>query len=70
MKQEQLIRLPEVMFLTKLGRSTIYENIRKGIFPKPYKPSPGVSGWKLSEINAVIDGEWNEMRGNDTPEII
>ena len=58
MIEDKLLRLPEVMILTGLKRSTVYANIKKGIFPEPYKPSPGVSGWKLSEINAVINGEW------------
>lgn len=59
MRQDRLLRLPVVKVLTGLSRSTIYGNIKKGIFPKPQKPSPGVSGWKESEIIAVINGNWN-----------
>lgn len=58
MKQDRLMRLPEVITATGISRSTIYENMRKGIFPKQIKPSPGISGWKESEINALINGEW------------
>lgn len=63
MIEDKLLRLPQVMLLTGLKRSTVYANIKKGIFPEPYKPSPGVSGWKLSEINEVINGEWNDKKG-------
>lgn len=59
MQQERLIRLREVQGKTGLARSTIYANIGKGIFPKPQKPSPGVSGWKESEIIALINGVWH-----------
>lgn len=59
MNQDILIRLPEVKRLTKLSRSTIYGNIKKGLFPKQYKPSPGVSAWKKSEIKDLINGTWH-----------
>ncbi|MFH0709899.1 MAG: AlpA family phage regulatory protein [Pseudomonadota bacterium] len=59
MNQDVLIRLPEVKRLTKLSRSTIYGNMKKGLFPKQYKPSPGVSAWKKSEIKDLINGNWH-----------
>jgi len=59
MNQDRLLRLPVVKALTGLSRSTIYENIKKGLFPKQCKPSPGVSAWKESEINDLINGIWN-----------
>lgn len=57
--QERLLRMSEVKRRTGLSKSTIYGNIKKGIFPKPQKPSPGVSAWKESEIIAVINGIWH-----------
>lgn len=60
MDQNRLLRLPEVIKFTKLSRSTIYANIQKGLFPKPYKPSHGVSAWKECEIIAQINGEWKK----------
>jgi len=60
MSRDVLIRLPEVKMLTKLSRSTIYGNMKKGLFPKQYKPSPGVSAWKTSEINDLINGNWHD----------
>lgn len=59
MNQERLLRINEVKTKTGLARSTIYANIGKGIFPKPQKPSPGVSGWKESEIISLINGNWH-----------
>lgn len=59
MNQDRLLRLPVVKALTGLSRSTIYENIKKGLFPKQCKPSPGVSAWKESEIYDLINGNWH-----------
>lgn len=59
MSCERLLRIDEVKRKTGLSRSTIYANIKKGIFPKPQKPSPGVSGWRENEILALINGNWH-----------
>jgi predicted DNA-binding transcriptional regulator AlpA len=53
------MRISEVKSRTGLSNSTIYANIKKGIFPKPPKPSPGVSAWRESEIIAIINGNWH-----------
>lgn len=60
MNQDRLLRLPEVISLTGISRSTIYGNMKIDKFPKQYKPSPGTSGWKKSEIIAHINGEWKK----------
>ncbi|MDD4950516.1 AlpA family transcriptional regulator [Sulfuricurvum sp.] len=57
-QQERLLRLKEVLYLTRISKSTIYENMKKGLFPKQVNPSPGVSAWKESEIIALMNGEW------------
>ncbi len=56
----RLIRLPEVMNLTGLGRSTIYELMAQGEFPKPV-PLGRTSGvaWVESEILQWI---WAQIR--------
>lgn len=59
MNENRLMRIAEVKRRTGLSNSTIYANIKKGIFPKPQKPSPGVSAWKESEIIAIINGNWH-----------
>ncbi len=46
----RLIRIPEVMSLTGLGKSTVWLWTKKGIFPKPKKLSPRVSVWNESDI--------------------
>ena len=46
----QILRLPAVMKLTGLPRSTIYLYIKKKQFPKQFKLGPRSVGWIKSEI--------------------
>lgn len=57
--KDRLLRLPEVLARTGISRSTLYENMKAGRFPKQQKPTPRCSGWRESDIEAVINGEWD-----------
>lgn len=52
---ETILRLPEVQARTKLGRSTIYDAISRGDFPKPLKLGARAVGWAESEIAAWLE---------------
>ncbi len=52
---DKLIRLPELMKRTGLGKSTVWAWVKAGKLPKPHKLSPRVSVWKESELNAFIE---------------
>ncbi len=47
-----VLRLPDVMRVTGWSRSTVYDKIKAGKFPKPFKPDPDgrVAGWFADEI--------------------
>jgi prophage regulatory protein len=47
---ERFLRRPEVERATGLGRSTIYEKMATGEFPKSVPLSGGAVGWLESEI--------------------
>ncbi|GGA56602.1 hypothetical protein GCM10011385_07630 [Nitratireductor aestuarii] len=51
---ERLIRLPEVMARTGLGRTFIYRLVAKGLFPKPIKLGARASAWLENEIDGWI----------------
>lgn len=53
----QLLRLPEVMRLTGLGRSTIWNQVAQGRFPKQVKLSERSSAWVASEVDQWIDAK-------------
>ncbi|MCA6127299.1 MAG: AlpA family transcriptional regulator [Alcanivorax sp.] len=50
----RIIRLPEVIAKTGLGRSTIYKLISEDLFPKSVPLMPRVVGWIESEVEEWI----------------
>lgn len=55
--EERLLRLPEVLKMVGLAKSTIYKLMSKGKFPAPLKHTARASTWKLSDIQAYIRGD-------------
>jgi prophage regulatory protein len=49
----KLLRLPEVMELVRLGKSTIYEMVKQKRFPAPLKQGGG-NFWIDAEIDAYL----------------
>ncbi len=54
---QKLLRLPQVIERTALRRSTIYEMMAVGRFPRPVKLNLRSNGWLESEI-----GDWVATR--------
>lgn len=50
MIQERLLRLPQVMEITGLARSTVWYFVKTKRLPKPIKLSTRVTVWKESEL--------------------
>ena len=50
-----LLRVRDVCERTGLSRSTIYERLAAGRFPKPLYPAPGAPRWRSDEIAAWIE---------------
>ena len=48
--RERLLRLPEVMRLTGLGKSSIYQLSRDGTFPKQVRLSARCAAWPESQV--------------------
>jgi len=56
--KEKLITYKQVVDITGLSRSTIYEWVQQGRFPKPVKLGPGPKSpvkFKLTQIMAFIE---------------
>jgi len=51
----QILRMFEVSDRTGLAKSSIYEQIRKGLFPKPIKLSARSVGWLEEDVNRWLD---------------
>lgn len=52
---ERILRRPDVENLTGLSRSTIYDWMKKGAFPKPVALGARLVGWRQSEIDAWLE---------------
>ena len=55
--QRLLARLPTVIKLTGLGRSTIYRWIAEGTFPLPERLGPRAVAWRWSDLE-----RWTQSR--------
>lgn len=53
MPQHKLIRLPDVLAITSLKRSSIYEMIATNSFPRPIKLG-SASAWVQDEVHAWV----------------
>ena len=62
MKQERLIRLPEVEHQTSKSQSYIYEEMKTGNFPANVSTGPRTVAWVESEIQAWIQNKVIEAR--------
>jgi len=51
---DRLIRLPEVMQLTGLRRSAVYDQMQRGTFPRSVKIGPRAATWSESAVRAWI----------------
>lgn len=56
LRNEDMLRLPSVLQRTGLSRSTLYELIKKGRFPKQFKVTKRSSGWRLADVEEWLVG--------------
>ena len=61
---EQVLRLPQVKATTGLGRSTIYQRMADGTFPRPIVLGPRGRGWLNSDIQSWIQERVEESHGD------
>jgi prophage regulatory protein len=48
------LRLPQVLELIPVGKSTWWANVKSGKFPKGYKIGPNTTAWKKADIEALL----------------
>ena len=52
--QEGFVRLPQVLHVLGIGKTTFWEGIKTGRFPAPLKLGPRTSVWKVEDIRNLI----------------
>lgn len=58
----KILKLPDVMAATALSRSSIYDFVKRGIFPAPVKLSERAVGWLASEVDGWLE-QRAQLRG-------
>jgi prophage regulatory protein len=46
----RLLKSREVCEMLGISKSTLHRMVRRGLFPRPLKPSPGTSRWPSREV--------------------
>ncbi len=59
---ERILRLPQVQEVCGVGRSTLYDWINAGKFPKPVKLGVRAVGWAETEIDAWLEARMSERK--------
>jgi prophage regulatory protein len=49
------VRLATVLALIPVGKSSWWEGIKKGRFPKPIKLGPRTTAWRVEDIRHLIE---------------
>ena len=52
--EEGVVRLPVVLKAMGICKTTWYNGIKAGIYPKQVKPSRGTVGWRVEELRDLI----------------
>ncbi len=53
--ENSLLRLPQVLALIPISKSSWWAGVKTGRFPKPVKIGPRTSAWRASDIAAVLE---------------
>jgi len=51
------LRLPQVLAIYPVSKSTWWAGIRTGLFPKPIHISKRCSAWRATDIKNLIEGK-------------
>ena len=62
-----ILRRPQVEARTGLSRSTLYQYIQDGLFPRPVTLGPRAVGWLESEVTAWIAARAKAVRPGTAP---
>lgn len=50
------VRLPEVLKVFPVSKSTWWAGVKDGRYPKPVKLGPKMTAWRVEDIRALIEG--------------
>jgi predicted DNA-binding transcriptional regulator AlpA len=56
------VRLPTVLSVYPCGKTTWWNGVKSGRFPKPVKLGPRMTAWRVEDIRALIDHTGDDKR--------
>ena len=54
------LRLPTILEIFPIGKSTWWQGVKDGKFPKPVKLGERTTAWKVEDIKALIEKHSNQ----------
>ena len=54
------LRLPTILEIFPIGKSTWWQGVKDGKFPKPIKLGKRTTAWKVEDIKALIEKHSNQ----------
>ena len=64
-KKRGFLRLPQVLEIIPVSKSTWWKGIKEGRFPKPVKLTERTSAWVLDDIEALYNKLTSPLGGKD-----
>ncbi|PCI01958.1 MAG: transcriptional regulator [Alphaproteobacteria bacterium] len=55
LSQTGFLRLPEVLKLFPVSKSTWWTGVKSGTYPKPVKLSSNITAWRVDDIRTLIN---------------
>jgi predicted DNA-binding transcriptional regulator AlpA len=53
--QTGFVRLPVILKIFPIGKSTWWQGVKDGKYPNPVKLSDRITAWKVEDIKSLID---------------
>ena len=60
--QTGFLRLPQILELIPIGKSTWWAGVKSGKYPKPIKLGANTTAWKAEDIHLLIE-KFNGLKG-------
>lgn len=57
------VRLPDILKIFPIGRSTWWAKVKKGEYPKPVKLGPRTTAWRVEDIRQLLEKNNHNMLG-------
>lgn len=67
LEDKALLRLPRVLSLVGISRSSWWAGVKSGRFPAGIKVSPRVTAWRTSSISELLDRLAGKAEAADSP---